>query len=147
MLENRIPPPVLTIIVAAAMWFAASPDSGLTIRTALAVGVFLLAGCFGFPAFLAFRRSGTTIDPVRIERASSLVTHGIYRVSRNPMYVALTLLLAAWAIWLGGAWVWLGPLALFLWLDRMQIRPEERAMTALFGREYEEYARKVRRWI
>lgn len=147
MLENRIPPPIVTVLFAAAMWFVASPEAASPGRTAMAVGVFLLAGCFGFPAFRAFRRSGTTIDPVRIERASSLVTGGIYRVSRNPMYVALALLLAAWAIWLGGAWVWLGPPALVLWLDRLQIRPEERVMAARFGREYEEYTRKVRRWI
>lgn len=87
------------------------------------------------------------IDPVRIDRASQLVTGGIYGITRNPMYVALTLLLVSWAVWLGGTWVWAGPILLFLWLDRYQIRPEERAMTARFGGEYLRYRSQVRRWL
>lgn len=63
------------------------------------------------------------------------------------MYVALTLLLVAWALWLGGWLVWAGPMALVLWLDRFQIRPEERAMEARFGGDYMRYRAQVRRWL
>ena len=106
-----------------------------------------IAGGFGLTAVGAFRRSGTTIDPVHIERASSLVTSGVYRITRNPMYVSLTLMLVAWALWLDGPWVWAGPPLLVLWLDRFQIRPEEQTMAARFGEAYHSYRGQVRRWI
>lgn len=146
-MENRIPPPILTIALGIAMWFGASVDPAPWWRTGVALLLFMAAGAMGFPALSAFRRAGTTINPVRIDQAASLVTSGVYRVTRNPMYVALTLLLAAWATWLGGAWVWAGPVLLALWLDRFQIRPEERAMAARFGDEYQRYRKQVRRWL
>lgn len=147
MLDTRIPPPLLALAIGIAMAFAGSDGPAEGWRTALAAALFVLAGVFGVPAVRAFRRAGTTVDPVRVDRSSALVTTGIYRVTRNPMYVALTLLLAAWAARLGGPWPWLGPLALVLWLDRFQIRPEERAMAARFGADYAAYAARVRRWL
>lgn len=146
-MENRLPPPFLTIALAALMWFAPAPETAPLWRSVLAVALFLLAGAIGLPALRAFRKADTTIDPVRIDRASVLVTSGIYRVTRNPMYVSLTLILVAWAVWLGGPWVWAGPVLLALWLDRFQIRPEERVMSARFGADYDRYLREVRRWL
>lgn len=146
-MENRIPPPLLTVVLAALMWFAPAPEAVPLWRGGLAVAVFLLAGAIGLPALRAFRKADTTIDPVRIDRASVRVTRGIYRVTRNPMYVSLTLMLVALAVWLGGAWVWAGPVLLALWLDRFQIRPEERVMAARFGADYDRYLREVRRWL
>lgn len=146
-LENRVPPPLLTIAFGVAMWIVAADAPAPLWRMLLAFVLFMAAGVFGFPALRAFRRAGTTIDPVRIDRARSLVTGGIFRFTRNPMYVALSLLLAAWAAWLGGALVWAGPVILLLWLDHFQIRPEERAMAARFGDDYRRYQTQVRRWL
>lgn len=146
-MQNRIPPPLLALALLLAMWLTAPPHPAPQWSIVLAVGLFIAAGAFGLPALHAFRRAGTTIDPVRIGRATSLVTGGVYRFSRNPMYLSLALLLSAWAMWLGGAWVWAGPVFLVLWLDQLQIRPEERAMTARFGEDYLRYRAKVRRWL
>lgn len=146
-MENRIPPPFLTLALAIAMWFAAAEAQAPLWRTGAAFAVFLVAGTFGLPALRAFRKADTTVDPVRIDHASALVTGGIYRLSRNPMYVSLTLMLVAWALWLGGPWVWAGPVLFALWIDRFQIRPEERAMSARFGASYDDYRREVRRWL
>lgn len=147
MLKNRIPPPILTMVLALVMGLAAGWPEAAPLRWALAFVVFMTAGVFGFPALRAFRRAETTIDPVRIDRASALVTTGVYARTRNPMYVALSLLLSAWALFLGGVWVWAGPLVLVLWLDRLQIRPEEVAMQARFGADYAAYRARVRRWL
>lgn len=147
MFDNRIPPPLLTLAIGLAMWFLAEGTAPSLPRTAAAVAAFLAAALFGLPALRAFRRADTTINPVRIDRASALVTGGIYRFSRNPMYVSLTLMLAALALWLGGVRVWAGPCVLALWLDRFQIRPEERAMAARFGPDYAAYRARVRRWV
>lgn len=146
-MENRLPPPLLTIALAALMWVAPAPETAPLWRSVLAVALFLLAGAIGLTALRAFRTAETTIDPVRIDRASALVTSGVYRVTRNPMYVSLTLMLVAWAFWLGGPWVWAGPVLLALWLDRFQIQPEERVMSARFGADYDRYLREVCRWL
>jgi protein-S-isoprenylcysteine O-methyltransferase Ste14 len=147
MLRNRIPPPILAAGIILVMGLAAGWPAASPIRWTAAGLVFLVAGAFGLPALRAFRRAETTIDPVRIDRASALVTTGIYRLTRNPMYVSLVLMLVAWALFLGGPWVWLGPAFLALWLDRLQIRPEEDAMAARFGAEYAAYRARVRRWL
>jgi protein-S-isoprenylcysteine O-methyltransferase Ste14 len=75
------------------------------------------------------------------------VTSGIYRVTRNPMYVGLTLSLCAWGFWLGRPIAALGPLTFVAFIDRLQIVPEERALTARFGQAYADYRRRVRRWL
>ena len=150
-LETRIPPPVLTLAIAAAMGAAAwiLPPSPLPWRArAVATVVLLLAGgAFGPVAIRSFLRARTTTDPMRVERASSLVTTGVYARTRNPMYLALALLLTAWAAWLGSAAALLGPIVFVAYITRFQILPEERALTARFGAEYQRYRDAVRRWI
>lgn len=147
MLQNRIPPPILTMALALVMGLATGWPELAPLRWTLASVVFMAAGAFGIPALRAFRKAGTTIDPVRIDRVASLVTTGVYGRTRNPMYLSLVLLLSAWALVLGGLWVWAGPVALVLWLDRLQIRPEEAAMAARFGADYGAYRARVRRWL
>ncbi|MGL5588689.1 MAG: methyltransferase family protein, partial [Aeromonas veronii] len=66
--------------------------------------------------------------------------------SRNPMYLGLLCWLAAWGCYLGGSWVWVGPIVLVAWLTRFQIMPEERLLHARFGDEYVAYCQRVRRW-
>lgn len=87
--ENRIPPPFLMLGVGAIMALASLGSSPALLPTAwrwaLVSAFFLAAGLFGFPAFAAFGRAKTTVDPVRVDRASSLVTTGVYRFTRNPM--------------------------------------------------------------
>ena len=150
-LEHRIPPPFMTLIVAAAMWGASFLSPSLNLDGFVhygAVAIFLcLAGLFGAPAFRAFGRAKTTIDPVHIDRASAVVTTGVYRFTRNPMYVALTCLLVSWAAYLAAPWSLIGPPIFVLFITRFQIVPEERAMTAKFGAIYTDYKQRVRRWI
>jgi len=151
LLENRIPPPVMTLVVATAMWGASllSPPIAVDriVHLGLVVAFLLLAALFGAPAFLAFGRANTTIDPVHVDRASAIVTTGIYGITRNPMYVGLTGLLLSWAAYLVAPWSLFGPLFFVLYITRFQIMPEERAMTAKFGAAYTDYKGRVRRWL
>lgn len=80
-------------------------------------------------------------------KASALVTGSVYRLSRNPMYVGLALLLAAWAVYLSMLWPFLGPVLFVLYMNRFQIGPEERVMRGKFGEDYAAYAARVRRWL
>jgi protein-S-isoprenylcysteine O-methyltransferase Ste14 len=150
-LENRLPPPILAGCLAVAMgalsWAFDAPRGTPALRLGLTVLLALLGALVGIPAFAAFRRARTTVDPVRIERASQLVTTGIYAITRNPMYVSLTLLLSAWAAHLGVPGLLVGPWVFMAYVTRFQIIPEERVLTATFGTSYEAYRARVRRWL
>jgi len=81
------------------------------------------------------------------EKASSLVTTGIYRFTRNPMYLGLLFVLFAWAVFLASVWALLGPVAFVFYIDRFQIAPEEAILAGMFGAAYTEYKARVRRWL
>lgn len=150
-IENRIPPPLVALLIALLMWLAAEwlPSTGLPPVIRYGAGaIVLMAGiCFALPAVRSFRRAGTTVNPVKIEAASDLVTSGIYNVSRNPMYVGLTLVLCAWSFFLGSLWTLVGPVVFVAYITRFQIIPEERVLAVKFGESYREYCRRVRRWL
>jgi len=106
----------------------------------LAVGVVLTAKGLG-----AFRRAGTPVVPFR--RSTALVTSGVYRLTRNPMYLGLTLILAGSA-WMRGSIGAFVPLPLLVWiLQSSFIRTEERVLEEIFGGEYLRYKAAVRRWL
>lgn len=150
-LELRLPPPVLALLLALAMglvaWATPVPELEWLPRAVAAGGLLLLALVCGAGAVLAFRRARTTVDPTRPERASVLVTSGIFRLTRNPMYVALALILCALAVFLARPWLMVGPLVFVGWISRFQIMPEERVLAQKFGAEYEAYRARVRRWV
>ena len=149
-LEARLPPPLVAAVVGLAMWGGArllgSAPPGAA-REWIARGLGAVALVLALLAGRSFLRAGTTLDPHRPEKTSSLVEHGLYRHSRNPMYLAMALGLLAWAIHLGTPWVLLGPLAFVAYVTRFQIRPEERVMAEKFGDRYSEYCRRTRRWL
>ena len=144
----RVPPPILAVAAAAAqrsMTEGAAPAGALR-RTAAAVTA---AGSVGLLASAAsgFRARGTTVDPLRPERATALVDSGPFALTRNPMYVGMAGLLVAHAV-LRGSPKALVPVAAFVAvIDRVQIPPEEAAMTANFGADYHAYRARTPRWL
>lgn len=150
-LDHRIPPPVVGLLVAAAMWVVA--DAGPQFTPApqtkyLTVALLIAAGAaFDLLGLIAFHKSRTTINPLRPERASTLVTDGIYRITRNPMYVGMVLFLLAWAVWLTALLPFAGVPVFMLYITRFQIQPEERVLRGIFGDEFLDYAARVRRWL
>lgn len=150
-LELRVPPPLVLAAVALFMWLAAQalpalhfaiPARGLM----MALPAVLGAG-IGGAAILQFWRAHTTANPMKPHDASTLVTGGIYRLSRNPMYLGDALLLLAWAVWLANVAAFLGVPLFVAYLNRFQIAVEERILEARFGTGYELYRRAVRRWL
>ncbi len=146
-----MPPPVVALIVALAMWgetHFARPLVGASPLLA-ALAVLCIVGGIGTVGlgFRSFFRAKTTIDPVHVERASALVTSGIYAVTRNPMYVGLSAVLAGWMLCLADPWVIAGPVFVVLYITRFQIIPEERLLVARFGADFEAYCTRVRRWL
>ena len=148
-LELKVPPPVATLALAGLMWIAARPLPLLGVPPArgAALGVAAVAVALFAVATLQFVARRTSINPLRPASASSLLTTGVYRLSRNPIYLADALLLVAWALWLGDASAWLAPPAFVAWMTRFQVVPEERALAERFGDAYERYRKRVRRWV
>ena len=133
------------------MWGISSVTPPLEVPGPIRVGVaalFILSGaCIGIAGVVAFRREKTTINPIKPQTTSALITSGIYRLSRNPMYVGMLFALVAWAVFLSSAWAMIGPAAFFLYINRFQIEPEERVLAGLFGATYSDYKSTVRRWL
>lgn len=98
-------------------------------------------------ALAVFRQAGTTINPMSPDKSSYLVTSGIYRLSRNPMYVGLLLLLAAWGVYLANVVSFLGLPAFALYMNHFQIVPEEQVLQTKFADEFVAYKQRVRRWL
>lgn len=150
-LEHRLPPPVVALLLAAGMWWLAAwppawPWTGEG-RWPLVLALVVVGLLFDLSGLVVFLRQRTTINPLRPERASSLVTGGVYRITRNPMYVGLCCLLLAWALFLWSPWTLLGPVLFVAWITRLQIVPEERELERKFGDDYRAYRARVRRWL
>ena len=149
--ELKLPPLVWAALVAVAMALvaAAAPTHELPpLLRRMGAGVLAVLGvALVVAGVIGFRRAGTTLNPMRPQQSAALVSSGVYRISRNPMYLGMLLLLLAWALWLSLGWTLAGPPA-FVWLmNRWQIAPEERALTTLFGDDYAAYRAQVRRWL
>ena len=150
-LELKIPPPLLGLACALMMGALGYAFEGLPLATVpkgIAAGLLALAGlAFDVAGLVAFRRARTTINPLRPQKSSSLVSGGVYRHTRNPMYVGMACILLGWAVWLAQPLALLGPVMFVLYITRFQIRPEEKVLMGLFGEEFTAYAAKVRRWL
>lgn len=150
-LELKIPPPLVALLVAAAMWVGArfAPPLALPRDIALLAAASLcLAGIAAAgAAIVAFRRARTTVNPTRPQETSALVSSGIYGLSRNPMYAGLLLVLAGWTVYLSSPWLLAGPVGFILYMNRFQIVPEERLLSEKFGGAYAAYRSTVRRWL
>ena len=150
-LELKIPPLVLAVITAAAMWVMSVGVEALALDVPHHGRIALVFAALGLGVIVAgavsFRAAQTTFDPRYPEPASSLVVAGVYRYTRNPMYLGMALALLAWAIFLAHALAALLVAAFIVYMNRFQIGVEERHLQQLFGAEYAAYTNKVRRWI
>lgn len=150
-MKLKLPPVVVVLVFASLMYVLARflPFGYFDFfgRRYLIIVLLLLAMCLGVFAMFQFFSSKTTIDPTAPVKATKLVTNGLFRFSRNPMYLALLLLLLAWGIWLGNAFNTLLAAGFVAYMNRYQIIPEEEALNTIFGKQYQQYCLKVRRWF
>jgi protein-S-isoprenylcysteine O-methyltransferase Ste14 len=150
-LELRVPPPLVGGTVALLMWLGAKlvPAAGFPLpgKGALAIALTTIGLCLGLVAYFQFRAAGTTVHPTKPQESSALVVRGIYRMTRNPMYLGMLLILLGWAVWLANAVAFVLLPLFVVYLNRFQIAPEERALEARFGAAFADYARAVRRWL
>jgi protein-S-isoprenylcysteine O-methyltransferase Ste14 len=150
-LDLRVPPIVTGAMTALGMWVVSRTLPAFTVTFAplqvLAVGMGIAGALTTGLAVLSFMRAQTTLNPMKPSSASSLVQSGIYRFTRNPMYLGLLFVLVGWALYLENVLAFLFLPAFILYMNRFQIEPEERALRARFGQAFLEYASRVRRWL
>lgn len=150
-LEHRIPPPLVAVLFGILMWqldrWVPGFDAPAGWRIALALTVLAAGLAVCLSGVLSFRHAGTTVNPLLPETASSLVSSGIYRYTRNAMYLGFAIALVAWSIYLASPIALLGVAGFVLYMNRFQIGPEERALAALFGDTFNAYRGRVRRWL
>lgn len=150
-LETKLPPVVVFIISALLMWFVSkySPTIDLpeSARWLISIVLLLFGAVLGLLGVYSFLKQKTTVNPLEPEKANSLVDTGVFTISRNPMYLALVLVLIAISVYLKSIGSLTVVVLFMIYMNLFQIIPEERAMIKLFGEEYTEYMNRVRRWI
>lgn len=149
-LDTRIPPPVVALIIALLMWNASAWWTVLEVptwRMPLLLLLVAVGAAFDLSGLWAFHRARTTVNPMKPGKTSSIVTNGVYRITRNPMYVGMALFLCAGAVMLWSPLALLGPLVFVVYISRFQIEPEERVLRERFGGVYADYCARVRRWL
>ena len=148
-MKTRVPPPILALLMIGLVYLSYLLIGSVSFDYQASVSVLLVIvgrSC-ALPSYRLFARNKTTISPLTPSETSVLKTQGMYRYSRNPMYLGLLLLIIAATIWFG---TWFGiiiSLFFILLMNILQIIPEEEALLQIFGEEYLEYKKKVRRWI
>lgn len=150
-LELKVPPDVIWVLIAGLMWLVSVLTPRFTLPLPLRVsaaaalsvlGVWLIAS-----ARAALAQAHTTWHPMSPRESTSLVTSGVFGVSRNPIYLGMLLVLVAWGLGLSSPAA-LGLSMVFVpYMDLFQIGPEERSLSAVMGQEYLDYRARVRRWI
>ncbi len=150
--KNPIPPLVLTAGVIVLAFVFRSSTSGLSAQIAWITGMAgYTVACLGVLVMVmaakTFRQHETTLSPLNLDGVSALVKHGVFRYSRNPMYLGMIALVLGLSLaWVSG-WGFMFSVALLIYLDRFQIQPEEQALKAQFGSAFEEYTQNTPRWI
>ena len=145
----KIPPPLLVLILVVSNYFSSKkidlillPNQDITAIIIFLIGMLILIN----PIF-KFIKSKTTIDPIKFKKVNKLITSGIYRYSRNPMYLGLLILVTSTSIFYLNIFTITTPVFFYFWINRFQIKREEIFLTKKFGKEYLLYKTKTRRWI
>ena len=148
-MNNKIPPPIVTLFFGLCIYLSRPyfPEFSNLVLNAVSIISFVV-GIFVFAAAVSsFKKQKTTVNPISIEKASSLVISGIFKYSRNPMYLGMVLILLAVSF----KFNLIGGIVLTMlfagYITKFQIIPEEIVMDKLFGDEFEKYKNKTRRWI
>ena len=148
-MNNKIPPPIVTLISGLTIYFSRNlfPNHNSLFLDVFSI-LFLICGIIIIrTAFLSFKNYQTTINPLNLTKTSTLVNTGIFKYTRNPMYLGMALLLLSITLKFnlyGGLIV----IVLFIsFITKFQIIPEEKAMEKLFGQEFKNYKKTTRRWL
>ena len=145
----KIPPPLIVLVLIVSIYFSSKKIDLIIIPLQLEISIFILsAGILIFVnPVLQFIKSKTTVNPIQFEEVNKLVTSGIFKYSRNPMYLGMLMIVLSTSIFYLNIYSILTPLLFILWINKFQIKREEEFLIEKFGDEYLSYKKKTRRWI
>jgi protein-S-isoprenylcysteine O-methyltransferase Ste14 len=150
-LELKIPPPIVALVTAVLMWLISRSlplfAFVFPLRDTFAIAMVAAGLIIGILGVVTFRRANTTVNPTKPQSSTSLVSWGVYRVTRNPMYLGGLLMLSGWAIFLSKPIAFLFLPGYILYINLFQIVPEERVLATLFGPAFTAYKSRARRWL
>lgn len=150
-LDHKIPPPVVALICAAFAWLLARATPGFVYllpgRTPLTVCLVAAGLALDISGLLAFRKAKTTFNPLAPNRSTSIVQSGLYRFTRNPMYLGMVLELLGLCVYFANPLTVAAVVAFVAYITHFQIIPEERLLLEKFGEPYAQYTQSVRRWL
>ena len=145
----KIPPPLIVLVLIVSIYFSSIKIDLINIPLQMEISIFILS--VGILIFvnpvLQFIKSKTTVNPIQFEEVNKLVTTGIFKYSRNPMYLGMLMIVLSTSIFYLNIYSILTPLLFMLWINKFQIKREEEFLTEKFGNEYLSYKKKTRRWI
>ena len=148
-MNNKIPPPIVTLFFGLCIYLSRPyfPEFSFSIQNSLSTISFVLGITVFATAVSSFKRQNTTVNPISIEKASSLVVNGVFKYSRNPMYLGMLFILLGltFKFNLIGGLLFTSIFTIFISI--FQIKPEEAAMEKLFDQEWKDYIKNVRRWL
>ena len=146
----KLPPPIWALIyvlagaaISGSLGWPRLPGPSLA---PLGIALVLLGFTPAVSAFALFRREGTEINPTSPAN-SKLVTSGPYNFTRNPMYLGLVIVTLGIAVWVGAWPMFVAPVAVFVTANWVHIPFEEAKMRRQFGTQFDDYLRRVRRWV
>jgi len=148
-MNNKIPPPIVTLFFGLCIYFSRPyfPEFSSTLLSSLSVISFVIGISVFVAAVSSFKKEKTTVNPISIEKASSLVVNGIFKYSRNPMYLGMSFILLGLVFKFNVIGGLLFTSMFMLFITIFQIKPEEAAMEKLFDQEWKDYTKNVRRWL
>jgi protein-S-isoprenylcysteine O-methyltransferase Ste14 len=146
---SKIPPPFVVLILVISTFFSSKKIDLIYIpfQTLISIFILFIGILILINPVLKFKRSKTTINPIKFKKVNKLVKSGIYKYSRNPMYLGLLMIVVSSSIYYLNIYSILTPLFFYLWINRFQIKREENFLIEKFGKEYLSYKNKTRRWI
>ena len=150
-LELKIPPVIVAVIFIMLMWMLAVLLPGIVTSNLSRFGAYVVlmaAGAvFSVAGVVSFKKASTTVNPITPGASSVLVTSGIYKTSRNPMYLGFLFFLIGWGLFLSNLYSLALCTGFVLYMNRFQIQPEEKALESAFGADFLAYKERVRRWL
>ena len=148
-MNNKIPPPIVTLVSGLAIYFSKNifPNNHGLILDVLSILLLICGIIIIRTAFLSFKNHQTTINPLNLTKTSSLVNTGIFKYTRNPMYLGMVFVLISIALKFNPYGGLIVILLFFSFITKFQIIPEEKAMENLFGEKYKKYKTTTRRWL
>ena len=148
-MQNKIPPPIITLFFGLCIYFSKDYFFSFEYKflDTLSYISYLMGLCILILAVNSFKKQNTTVNPIKIENASSLVTSGVFEYSRNPMYLGMAIILFGLALMFNVIGGTLFTVLFAIYITKFQIRPEEEVMERLFGEDFLQYKQNVRMWL